>query len=213
MSRLYIFSLVALAALASTACAPRTTTRPAGPSASVVESPVSAASTTNASSAASATSTTPVGRYRFTRGELIRSTRNDSIYRFTDGTPATVSVIRYDVPENVKVGADPQAWTTPEGERFEEVQSILLQQGRIQSFEKAFSTTSDVVVDNAVLREHAIAIAVRPSGTTRMDYQYLYVVGGRFLKVRGTFPGDSWKNSDFPEFAREVARRTYRAAR
>ncbi len=133
--------------------------------------------------------------------------------RTPNDSPATVSVIRYSVPNELKSSADSTIWTTVEGERFEEVQSVLMQQGRIEGFEKAYSTTTDVEVDDAVLREHAIAIAVRSRGVIRMDFQYLYTVKGRFLKVRGTFPGDSWKTSDFPEFAREVARRVYRASR
>ncbi len=197
-------------AIAVSACAPKASTSTAAPSVASND-PVSRASFSLDARAAASEGYTQVGRYRLTDSALVRSTVRDSIYRFTNGSPATISVIRYDVPEHAKISADSQSWTTTEGELFEQVQATLMQQGRIQAFQKTFSTTTDVAVDSAVLREHAIAIAVRAGGAVRVDFQYLYLVGGRFLKVRGTFPGDSWETTDLEEFAREVARRTYRA--
>jgi hypothetical protein len=46
-----------------------------------------------------------------------------------------------------------------------------------------------------------------------MDFQYLYLIDGRFLKVRATFPGELWKTGEMPNFAREVAGRAHRASR
>lgn len=188
------YTISVLAALVGAACAPVTGARSSAP-----------ASTTEGSA-------TRIGRYELTRSELLGSTTRDSIYRYTDGTKSTISVIRYDVSEGAKIGVDSQAWTAREGEKFELVQSALVEQGRIESFRTAFSNTQELVVDGTVLREHSIAIAVRARGSVYMDFQYLYLVGGRFLKVRGTFPGESWKTSEIPNFAREIARRVHRSA-
>jgi hypothetical protein len=156
---------------------------------------------------------TSIGRYRFKVAEVSSSGSRDSIFRYTDGTDAIVSVFRYDVPPDVKIGPDSQSWTAREGGKFEQVQSILLQQGRIENFRTAFADTSDLDIGGVTVTEHSTAIAVRAGGRVRMDFQYLYLVGGRFLKVRGTFPGDSWRTSEIADFSREVARRTHATSR
>ncbi len=156
---------------------------------------------------------TSIGRYRFTRAEVLSSGSRDSIFRYTDGTAARVSVFRYDIPPDVKIGADSQSWTAREGPKFEQLQSVLVKQGRIESFLTAFTDTKELDIGGVTVLEHSTAIAVRVRGRLHMDFQYLYLVGGRFLKVRGTFPGESWRTSAIPNFSREVARLAHATSR
>jgi hypothetical protein len=188
-------SLLALSALVCIACAP-TAVRPT----------VTPSATSEAGIAA-------IGRYRLTHSQLLPETSRDSIFRYSDGTASIVSVFRYDVPEDVKVVVDSQAWIAREGEKFAQVQDAFVEQGKIESYRVAFSGTNELAVDGAVLGEHSIAIAVKARGAVRMDFQYLYLIDGRFLKVRATFPGELWKTGEMPNFAREVARRAHRASK
>jgi hypothetical protein len=188
-------SILALSALVCIACAPRpvrNTVTPAAPSEVGIAM---------------------IGRYRLARSDLLPETSRDSIYRYSDGTASIVSVFRYDVPEDVKVVADSQAWIAREGEKFAQVQDAFVEQGKIESFRVVYSGMNELDMDGAVIGEHAIAIAVRARGAARMDFQYLYLVDGRFLKVRATFPGELWKAGEMPSFAREFARRAHRASR
>lgn len=152
-----------------------------------------------------------VGRYRLTEVRAIQGYPADTIYRFTDGSGAPVSAIRFPVPEDVRTSPDSQAWTVREGEKFALVQAERVRRGVIESYEVAFTDTS--TVDDARLFEHSVAIAVRRNGRIEVEFQYLYLVGGRFLKARGTFPADQWTTSEFPNFARELARRVGAATR
>src|SRR5690349_7039020 len=63
-----------------------------------------------------------LGNYRLTGVEAIKGFPSDTIFRFTDGSAATVSAIRFPVPEDVKEGTDPQAWLTREAAKFAQVQ-------------------------------------------------------------------------------------------
>lgn len=147
-----------------------------------------------------------VGRYRLTGAEPIEGAPLDSVYRFTDGTSATVSAFRYDVPADVREGRAREKWTEREGLKFEAIQPILVSQGRIESFRVAFSDLAFVAVETDSILEHSVAVAVRSDDEVWMDFQYLYLVCGRFLKLRGSFARDAWQQSEFPNFSRELMR-------
>jgi hypothetical protein len=89
---------------------------------------------------------TMIGRYRLTRSQLLPETSRDSIYRYSDGTASIVSVFRYDVPDDVKVVADSQAWIAREGEKFAQVQDAFLEQRKIESFRVVSSGTNELAV-------------------------------------------------------------------
>lgn len=135
------------------------------------------------------------------------------MYRFTDGSAAILTAIRYSIPQDVKIEADSQAWTTREGEKFERMQQILLGRRTIENYRTLLSHAQSVDLVDTRLLEHATVVSTRRHGTSTMEFQYLYLVGGRFLKVRGTFPGEQWQTSDFLAFARELARRVSLAAK
>jgi hypothetical protein len=40
--------------------------------------------------------------------------------------------------------------------------------------------------------------------------QYLYLIGGKFVKVRATIPEPGWQQTQVPSFARELALRMAR---
>ena len=148
-----------------------------------------------------------VGRYRLTRREWIRGTSNDSAYHFTDGSPTRVTVFLYAIPADVQVGPDSQSWTAREGKKFEQVQPLLVQQGVMDMYKVAFANSEEMTVGARKIVQHATAIAVRRRGGVAVDFQYLYLVAGQFLKIRATVPSEGWERTDVPTFAREMARR------
>jgi hypothetical protein len=150
---------------------------------------------------------TQLGRYKLTRRDAVEGAPNDSAYRYTDGSATRVTVFVYAIPIDVQVGADSQSWTPREGEKFEEVQPLLVQRGMIGAYEVAFANTGEITAANRRITEHATAIAVRTHGQVAVDFQYVYLVAGRFLKIRATVPSDGWEKTDVPIFARDLARR------
>ena len=179
--------------LASAACGPNVQSAPA---------PALPASSSRASRIP-----VELGRYKLTRREGIEGEPNDSAYHYSDGSRTRVTVFVYGIPVDVQVGADSQSWTPREGKKFEEVQPLLVQRGMIGAYELAFANTGEITAANRKITEHATAIAVRSRGQVAVDFQYLYLVAGRFLKVRATVPSDGWEKTDVPTFARVLARR------
>lgn len=160
--------------------------------------------------AASSTSPAPamprmVGRYVRIADETVRDAPTDSLFRFTDSLKTRVSVIRYPVRDYNRVGADSQAWTARAGESFREVQPVLVRQGVIQSFEVIFSEAKPVTLGARTLTEHSAAVVTRSRGVSMVELQYLYLVRGKFLKIRASVPEDRWETSGIPEFARNLA--------
>jgi hypothetical protein len=149
---------------------------------------------------------TQVGRYRLTAREAIGPV-GDSLFRFSDGSKIRLTVFRYAVPPDILANADSGAWTTTEGAKFEEVQPYRVRERQIDEYKLAFADTSRQNVGDTSVTEHATAIAVKSRGEVLMDFQYLYLIRGRFLKVRATVPGNAWSTAGIPDFAREVARR------
>lgn len=148
-----------------------------------------------------------IGAFKLTERATIRGIPTDSIFRFRDGSPTILSLIIYEVPSDVKVGDDPQKWTQREGEKFRTVQEIRQSRGQISAFQVAFSDTARIAGAQQIL-EHSIAVPTRmPNGAVAVEMQFLYLIGGKFIKVRGTIPEQGWEQTQVPAFARELALR------
>lgn len=131
----------------------------------------------------------------------------DSVWRYTDGR-AQVSVIRYAIDPDVKVGADSVAWLEREGEKFLRVQEILRAQGQIDRFEVRVAKVD--VGPKPPGHEYVAVVSNTSRGTQTVEIQYLYLIGGRWLKVRVTEPEDGATASGAPQFARTLAQRVAR---
>lgn len=148
-----------------------------------------------------------IGAFRLTERSTVRGLPTDSAFRFRDGSPAILSLIIYNVPPDVQVGADPQQWTPREGEKFRAVQEIRRRSGQISAYAVAFADTSRIADARSTL-EHYIAIPVRmPSGAVAVEMQFLYLIDGKFVKVRATIPEQGWEQTSVPSFARALALR------
>lgn len=148
-----------------------------------------------------------VGDFALTERSAIEGLSGDSLFRFSDGSTTNLSVIVYDVSDDVKVDPDPQKWTAVEGEKFGAVQEVRRRRGQIADYVVSFSDTARVPVAGGTLLEHSVGVPVRsPAGAISVELQYLYLIGGKFVKVRATIPEQGWQQSNAPTFARELAR-------
>ena len=112
----------------------------------------------------------------------------------------------YDADADGPNDADPQKRTVREGEKFKAVQDILMSRGQVAAHLLAFSDTTRFAVGDSTILEHAVAMSTRyPNGSITVEMQYLYLIGGKFVKVRATVPEKGWEQTQVPQFARELA--------
>ena len=149
-----------------------------------------------------------IGEFKLTQRASVRGAPTDSLFRFSDGSRTTLTVIVYDIDPDVRVEADSQKWTAREGEKFKAVQEIQRNRGQIAGFVVAFSDTSRFAAAGRNILEHAIAAPTRfTNGSVAVEMQYLYLIEGKFVKVRATIPQQGWEQTRVPSFSRELARR------
>ena len=147
-----------------------------------------------------------IGAFKLTERATVRGLPSDSLFRFRDGSPTILTVIIYDVAADVRVGDDSQKWTLREGEKFQAVQDIRVNRGQLGAYQLAFSDTTRFTAGDHHILEHSIATPIRfPNGAIAVDMQYLYLIGGKFVKVRATIPEQGWQQTQVPSFARELA--------
>jgi hypothetical protein len=147
-----------------------------------------------------------VAAYHLTERGVVRGAPTDSVYRFSDGTRTYVSVFIYDIPSDVKIGPDSQKWTFREGEKFKLVQQIRRQQGLISDFSEPVSDSTRMTLGGRPILEHAMIIPTRyNNGAVTVEYQILYQIDGRLLKVRGTVPAEDFTKSTVHAFAKQLA--------
>jgi hypothetical protein len=147
-----------------------------------------------------------VGEFALTERTAVRGLPRDMMFRYSDGSATRLSVVVYDVGEDVKAEPDSQKWTAWEGEKFEAVQEMRRSRGEIAAYVVAFSGTAHIDAGDRQLLEHSVAVPVRsPNGMVSVEFQYLYLIGGRFVKVRATVPEQGWQQTKVPAFARELA--------
>jgi hypothetical protein len=146
--------------------------------------------------------------FKLTQRDAVTGAPTDSAFRFRDGSPTILTVFVYGVDADVKVDADSQKWTPREGEKFKAVQEIQRSRGRISAFTVAFSDTTRFAAGERSILEHSIAIPVRfPNGVVAVEFEYLYLIDGKFVKVRASVPEEGWQKTHVPLFARALATR------
>jgi hypothetical protein len=148
-----------------------------------------------------------VGSYKLTQRGVVRGAPTDSLFRFSDGSRTIVTVLVYDISSDVKVDPDSQKWTFREGEKFKLVQQIRRDRGDISEFTEPVSDSTRMTIGSRQLLEHAIVIPTRyNNGAVTVEYQILYLIDGKFLKVRGTVAADDFGKSAVHEFSKNLAR-------
>jgi hypothetical protein len=147
-----------------------------------------------------------IGAFKLTERAVVRAAPFDSIFRYSDSSPTILSVIIYAISNSSKVDADSQKWTAREGALFEKVEEIQRQRGVLSDYKVAFSDSERFNVGKRQLLEHSIAIPVRyANGRIAVESQHLYLIDGKFVKVRATVPLEGWEHNDALIFGRKLA--------
>ena len=126
------------------------------------------------------------------------------LYRFNDRSAAWVTVFVYPIPEDVKQTGDSAEWVVVEGEKFARVLPVLVQRGQYQAYEMAFADPEPVVAGSDTIPGFAAAAVTRSGGDVSVQLEYIYLVRGRFVKVRATLPENGWQQAPVPLFARDL---------
>ena len=188
-NQLAAIALVALAALACSSRAPRPATTP------------------DASASVYARIPDRIGDFELTERAVVTGLETDSLFRFSDGSETRLTVIVYEPGEDVRDDADSQKWTAVEGARFPITQEVRRSRGQIVAYVVSISDTSRIDVAGGQLLQHFAAVPVRHrNGTVVVELQYLYLIDGKFVKVRATVPEPGWQQTRVPAFARDLAR-------
>jgi hypothetical protein len=174
-----------------------------GPPASApTPSPAPQSSTPSSALAAPAS----IAGFRLTSTGPVRGAPTDTTYRYAmDDTSVHVTAFRYHIAEYARVAPDSQAWTVREGSGFINVFPILKARGGVDAFEIAETKTSVVRIGNRDIAEHMMTVAVRMRGLPMVEEQFIYIVRGKFLKVRATMPADRYPARSAQAFARALA--------
>jgi hypothetical protein len=148
-----------------------------------------------------------IGTFMLRERAIVRGLPTDSVFRFGDASTTTLTVIIYPIPDDIRVEADSQKWTWREGEKFRLVQQIRAQRRAIREFSPPVSDTTRIANGARMIQEHWIIVPTKlNSGAVVVEFQYLYLIDGKFLKVRATVPHETWQDSKVPSFARELAK-------
>lgn len=143
--------------------------------------------------------------FRLTERAPIRGMEPDSLYRFRDSTRANVTVFVYSVPPDVSADGDAQRWTVREGEKFRASQDVRRSRRQIVAYELVISDTTRLEGNRAILEHRSVSPTRYPGGAVTVEMQYLYLIDGRFVKVRATVPAQGWEQTQVPTFARALA--------
>ena len=144
-----------------------------------------------------------VRSYRLTESYPIEGYPQHRGFRYTDESPTRVSVFVYPADSAAAV-AEPRHAVAQEGPLFSESLPIGVQRGRYDTYNIAFSHADSLEVDGQLVFGHVTAAPTKRAGRVSVEFQYLYLVGTRFVKVRASVPAEGWQNTDVPLFAQEL---------
>lgn len=125
-------------------------------------------------------------------------------FRYGDGSRTRVSVFVYPADSAIAV-AEPRQTVAQEGPLFAESLPVGVQRGRYDAYNVAFAHADSLEVDGQLVFGHVTAAPTKTAGRVNVEFQYLYLVGTRFVKVRATVPAAGWQDTDVPLFAKELA--------
>jgi hypothetical protein len=146
-----------------------------------------------------------VGRYSLGETRVFDDPSQGTVYRYSAGDRTRISVFVYPISADIRVGDDPQAWVTKEGEKFAATFPIGVQRGWYEDFKAAYAGAAPLDTAGKKIPGFSAAVAARERGEVVIEMEYLYLVRGQLLKVRASVPGDAWEQTDVPVLAKTLA--------
>jgi hypothetical protein len=147
-----------------------------------------------------------VGSFRLLGARAVQGAPNDTNYRYDNGAGVAISVFRYAISDGVRVGGDTLEWIRREGQKFAAVQRLLVSRGIADSMKVRVGALNTARADFPVAEYVSVAQTWSARRGTMLESEYVYVVDGRFLKVRGSEKDASEAASEVAQFARQLLR-------
>ena len=152
-----------------------------------------------------------VGAFRLIGARPVRGAPEDTNYRFDNGGLG-ISVFRYAIPADVQRDGDTVSWIRREGEKFPVVQRILVSRGIADSMQVRLSVLNPSRPEFPIAEYVGVVQTWSARHGVMIESEYVYVVGGRFLKIRGSEPDGVEGTSQVAQFARQLLRSMIDAA-
>ena len=153
-----------------------------------------------------------VGAFRRIAVRPVRGAPNDTNYRFDNGAGVGISVFRYAIPADVQRDRDTVAWIRREGEKFPVVQRILVSRGVADSMKVRLSMLNPARPEFPLAEYVGVVQTWSARHGVMIESEYIYVVDGRFLKIRASEPDAVEGGSQAAQFARQLLRSMLTAA-
>src|SRR5688572_27478552 len=144
-----------------------------------------------------------VGAFRLIAVRAVRGAPNDTNYRFDNGAGLGISVFRYPIRDPAP-GGDTVAWIKREGEMFPVVQRMLVSRGAADSMKVRLSMLNPARPEFPLAEYVGVVQTWSARRGVMIESEYVYVVDGRFLKVRGSEPHAAEGESQAAQFARQL---------
>lgn len=153
-----------------------------------------------------------VGAFRLIGARPVQGAPNDTNYRFDNGAGLGISVFRYAIPSDVQVDGDTLEWIRREGQKFPVVQRVLASRGVTDSMKVRVGALNPSRAAFPVAEYVGVVQTWSARRGVMVESEYLYVVDGRFLKIRGSEPDTVEGRSEVAQFARQLLQAIVTAA-
>lgn len=98
-------------------------------------------------------------------------------------------------------------------EEFRETLKLGPSRGWYDEYEMAFDNPFEVETESGTLSGYTAAAVLRDGEDLRVSFYYIFLVHGRFVKVRSTLPASEMQTAKTPGFARGVVERLHAGPR
>lgn len=146
-----------------------------------------------------------IGRFQQVDKRAAEDFPSDTMYRFSDGSSTNLTVVDYPIRPDARRGSDPKRWLERESQKWIRSMPIAVSRGWIDRYEVATSQAWDAVSGSLTVPGHGVVINTAKGAVRFVDFQFLYLVRGRFLKFRATVPDTGQGTFDAPLIAKELA--------
>jgi hypothetical protein len=143
--------------------------------------------------------------YRLTDTKIFPDSANGTGYTFSDGSADRVNVFIYPISPAARVGSDLRAWVAAEGKRFKEILAVGVQRRAWQMYTVMLDHPDSVAIANENIPGYLVVGGTRRGDIVNVEFQYLFGICDRFVKMRATIDSKTWTESQFPQFAKDLA--------
>lgn len=143
--------------------------------------------------------------FRLTNTKVYPDSANGTAYTFTDASSDRVTVFIYPFSPAARVAPDLHTSVAAEGASFKNILSVGIQRRAWQTYTVMVDEPDSVAVANEHIPGYLVIGGTRRGGTVTVEFQYLFGICDHFVKMRASVDSQTWTESAFPQFARDLA--------